>query len=169
MLPGEEELEKKKKKVARPRWTHVKTITEDVLAKVIEDENARRDSQMEDERNSIKDKIFARSTLYQMFKDVEGVTLTIDYEVASYRSADVSVELKIDNSSIDGEIEEYLKLPSELKKKLTKMDGLKVGDKELKAAAQTIAAYVLVELEKNSGADMLAVIGELVSDWVKKQ
>jgi hypothetical protein len=166
---NEEELSKKRKKVARPAWTHVRTLTEDVLSKVVSEESARRDAHMAAERNSIREDIFARSQLYSLFANVKGVTWEINYEIPNYHNADVGIEMKVDIAAIDGELSEYIKLSPELKKKLVKLDGIKLDYKSLKAEAQTLAAYIVVELEKDPGADLLEVISKHVNDWIKKQ
>jgi len=170
MLPGEEELEKKKKKAARPQWTHVRTIAEDVLRKVIEAENERRESETNTERESVRSLILSGSKLYKMLGNVKGLVINIDYEPASYKDADAIVEVKAtDDDVIDGELTEDIKLPASTKRKLTKVEGLSTDPKSLKEAAQTIAAYVIVDMGKDPHLDMLEAISKRVSEWVKSQ
>src|SRR5574343_199164 len=165
MLPGEEEPDQKKKKPARPQWTHVRTLTADVLKRVIEVENEKRVAKMEEERGLVKDKILARSKLYQLLGGIKGITVSLNYDVPTYKDADVGVKAASDDDFIiSGQLDEFLKLPPDVKKKLTKANEVSV---DIKEAAQTLAAYIIVDLEKNPGADLLEIISKHVSDWVK--
>lgn len=164
-MPPEEGKPKKK---AKPQWTYVKTITEDVLNKVITEESKRRVAVMEEERNSIKDKILASSKLYAMLSSVKGVTLIVKHEVPTYKNADVMIEASIDDQEIDGGFEECIKLPPELKRKLTSTGGLAVDFAQRKEAAQTIAAYVIMEMENNPSTDLLSAVSKHVNEWLSK-
>lgn len=158
----EEKLKKMKKRAAKPQWTHVKVLAEDMLVKAVAAENERRESVLSGERQLLRDKVIAGSKLGKLFAGFKGVTLSADFD-----SRDDDVDVTATFAGVEGDLTEAVPLPTDVKRRFAKLEHIPCPEHERKEAAATVAAYVVVDAEANPEAALLDLISLRVTDWVK--